>query len=88
MLKVIEILAVVVLSYIVLKIVFNVVCCLILVADKVFPLDYDVAELRRKWRGWKRWREMARQKLRARRNTERVRRKKAVSGGEDGGGSL
>lgn len=75
MLKVIEILVVVVLSYIVLKIVFNVVCCLILVADRVFPLDYDAAELRRKWRGWKQRREMARQKRRARQNADRVRRR-------------
>ncbi len=84
MLKVIEVLAVVVLSYIVLKIVFNVVCCLILVADKVFPLDYDAAELKRRWRGRKCGCQMARQKRRARRNAERVRRKGTVSGGKDG----
>ena len=72
MLKVIEILAVVVLSYIVLRIVFNVVCLLILVADEVFPLDYGAAELRRKWRGGKQRREMARLKRRARRNADRV----------------
>ena len=76
MLKVIEaVSALVVVSGGVLMVVLVVVDYLINVADKVFPLVYDAAELRRKWRGWKLRREMARQKRRARQNADRVRRR-------------